>query len=99
MGSLECLAQAFYTPAIDATSNHMYMLRFIVILIASFRPIWANGCTLCVSRVCIVSRGPCLPKLLAWQLEAVSMKMMSVQVCSESAGHAEAIEKKSLSAV
>jgi len=29
--------------------------------------------------------------LLAWHLEPILMKMMSVQVCSESTGHAEAV--------
>ncbi len=36
-----------------------------------------------------MSLGPCLPKLLAWQLETVVMQIMSVQVCSESTGHVE----------
>ena len=45
---------------------------------------------LSVSSVHIVSMGPCVPNLLAWQLETVVVKMVSVQVCSESStGHAE----------
>ncbi len=50
-----------------------------------------TACGVTVSCVCIVSPGSCLPKLPAWHLEAVVMKMMSVQVCSESTGHAEAV--------
>jgi len=44
---------------------------------------------LSVPGVCILSLGSCLPKLLAWRLETVAVKMISVQVCSESTGHAE----------
>ncbi len=46
------------------------------------------ACFLChLDVLCLLD--PCLPKLLAWQLESVVVTMMSVQVCSESTGHAE----------
>jgi len=54
-------------------------------LIASCHPMLVSGCMLSVSCVCIVSLGPCLPKLPAWHLEVDFMQVMSVQVCSESA--------------
>ena len=92
VGSLACLALAFHTGTTVVTSNHVYMQSFTVILIASCHPILASGCMLSVSCVCIVSLGPCLPKLLAWHVEAVFVKVMAVQVCSESAGHAEAAQ-------
>ncbi len=55
-------------------------------------------CTMHSGQCLSVSSVYCGPRcspdacLLAWHLEPVVMKMMSVQVCSESTGHAEAVQ-------
>jgi len=71
----------------------MNMLVCIIIFITScnttFRPVptFAYQC-MSVSYV-VCSPDACL---LGWHLEPIVMNMMSVQVCSESTGHAEAVQ-------
>ena len=46
----------------------------------------------CLCHLCVLcSLDACL---LAWHFKPAVMMMVSVQVCSESAGHAEAVEEK-----
>ena len=73
-------------------SSHTHMLISIIIFpIApcnkTFRPVPASACLCHLYVLC--SPNACL---LAWHLEPILMDMMSVQVCSESTGHAEAVQ-------
>lgn len=74
------------------SSNYLYMLIFFIIFIAPSYPIYASVCMLWVSSICVVSLSPCLAKMLALHSEPVFVKMIFVQVCSESVGHAECSE-------
>ena len=65
------------------------MLIFFIISIAPSYPIYASVCMLWVSSICVVSLSPCLAKMLALHSEPIFVKMIFVQVCSESVGHAE----------
>ena len=70
------------------------MLMCIITSIApcnlTIRPVSACACVLSVSSVCVVFLHA---YLLAWPLEPIIMKMLSVQVCSESIGHAAGIQR------
>ncbi len=70
----------------------MHMLICIIIFIVpcnlTFRPLPASACQCHLYVLC--SPDACW---LAWHLEPIVMKVMSVQVCSESTGHAEAVQK------